>query len=78
MNQKMVQRMAIGQVIWNSATASAGDTVIFTDLSGHEIYRSAPATGADFSDQTKFVDTMAVDGIIVTSLPSGIVHIQIR
>jgi len=75
--QTVNQQMAIGQIIWNAASATAGDTVVITDLNSNEIYRSAPATGNDFSDQTKFTPTIHVDGLIVTALPSGIVSLQI-
>lgn len=72
------QRIAIGQVTWHSIAAAQDDTVIFTDINGHEVMRLGPATGADFEDQRKRVDTISDEGLVLTSLPSGIVHVEIR
>lgn len=76
--QTVSQWIAIGQLTWHSPTAAAGDEVILTDINGRNPIILGPATAADFEDQLKETDTLKYEGLIVTSLPSGIVRIEIR
>lgn len=76
--QQVSQWVAMGQVTWHSIPAVAGDTVIMTDINGHEVIRLGPANGANYEDQIKYPDTEKFEGLIVTSLPSGIVHLDFR
>jgi hypothetical protein len=76
--QTVTQGVAVGQVSWSATDSVADDVVVFTDLAGNEVIRLAPAPGADFGDQKKGVDTVFYQGLVLTSLPHGIVTLEIR
>ena len=46
--QQTQQNVAFGTFNWTAHDAAEGDQVILTDTNGKEVWRSAPATGADF------------------------------
>jgi|SRR5713101_2073187 len=72
------QRMAPGVVSWTSTTSGAGDVVVLSDLDGHEVWRSLPATGANFGDDHKYPDSVHFRGLKVTTLLSGFVYWEFR
>lgn len=76
--QTVSQWCQIGEATWHATDSAAGDLVILTDINNHECIRLGPSTGADFEDQVKYVDTEKFEGLIVTSLPHGIVHLHWR
>jgi hypothetical protein len=76
--QTVSQMFQIAQATWHAPTAAADDMVIFTDINGHEVFRLGPASGADAEDIRKGMDTIVYDGLVLTSLPSGIVHLERR
>jgi hypothetical protein len=74
----VTQQMNIGQVTWHATDSAQDDLVIMTDLAGNEMIRLGPATGADFEDMRKSTETIKANGLIVTSLPHGVVLVEIR
>ena len=78
MPETVTQAIAIGEITWHATNSVADDAVVMTDLAGNEVVRLGPATGGDFEDQIKYPDTFLVVGLIVTSLPHGIVHVYFR
>lgn len=76
--QTVSQWVNLGQATWHSLTSAAGDEVILTDINGRIVVILGPATGADFEDQLKLIDTEKFEGLVVTALPNGIVRLDIR
>jgi hypothetical protein len=74
----VTQCMAMGVVSWTAHDAAEGDQVILTDFAGNEVWRSAVATGADFADQYKFVETTLSVGLILTQMQHGFLTINFR
>lgn len=72
------QRIAPGTVQWVSNAAGAGDQVIISDNEGHELWRSQAASGADFADDYKFPAEVAIGGLVISQLPSGIIYFYFR
>lgn len=72
------QRIALGTLLWTAADAAAGDQVILKDVDGDIIWLSQPATGADFADDYKFVDSVSINGLVVAQLPHGVLEFYYR
>jgi hypothetical protein len=72
------QDWAPGTYNWTAHDAVEGDQVIITDINGKEIWRSAPATGADFEDQFRAPDSTYAQGFILKQLPHGVLEVNAR
>jgi hypothetical protein len=76
------QLVAMGTVLWVSDAAGAGDICLLQHVNdiwvNRDLWRSQGATGADFSDDYKFPDSVAAHGIRVTTLSSGLLYIYFR
>ena len=77
-NTVVSQLWAPGTFNWVVVAPTVGDQVLITDINGHEIWRSAPATGADFEDQYRTPDSVYAQGFILKQLPSGILEVHYR
>ena len=77
-NQTVPQNIALGTVNWTAHDAAEGDQVILKDINSKEIWRSGPATGADFEDQYKFPDSVYVTGLILVQMQHGVLEIHFR
>ena len=76
--QQTQQNVAFGTFNWTAHDAAEGDQVILTDTNGKEVWRSAPATGADFADQFRPPDTVYVLGLILKQMQHGVLEIHYR
>jgi hypothetical protein len=76
--QKTDQNWSVGTFNWTSPTAGVNDQVIIQDIDGIEIWRSAPATGADFEDQYRTPDSVKVTGFILFQFPHGVLEVHYR
>lgn len=76
--QKTDQNIALGWVNWTAVDSVAGDQVILKDIDGIEVWRSQPATGADFKNWYHFPQSVKVTGLILAQMQHGILEIFFR
>lgn len=77
-NQKLTMGVALGTFNWTAHDAAEGDQVILTDFNGKEVWRSLPATGADFGDAYRVPDSVYIQGLILTQIQHGVLEIHFR
>lgn len=72
------QNWSMGTFNWTAHDAAEGDQVIITDINGKELWRSAPATGADFEDQFRTTDSVYASGFILKQMQHGVLEVFFR